>query len=53
MGHALTPDRADWLAERIRERWDARELVIYEAGSVIATHTGTGWGVALVPDVGA
>ena len=53
VGHALTPDRADWLAERIRERWDARELVIYEAGSVIATHTGTGWGVALVPDVGA
>jgi len=48
IGHALDPDHATYLAEEIRKRWDATELVIYEAGSVIATHTGTGWGVAVV-----
>ena len=49
VGHALEPEQAAYLAEEIRKRWDATELVIYEAGSVIATHTGTGWGVAVVP----
>lgn len=49
VGHALSLDRAHWLADKIRERWDVTELVVYEAGSVIATHTGTGWGVAVVP----
>ena len=49
IGHALEPEHAAYLAEEIGKRWDATELVIYEAGSVIATHTGTGWGVAVVP----
>jgi hypothetical protein len=26
-------------------------MVVYEAGSAISTHTGTGWGVAVLPDV--
>ena len=34
----------------IKERFEAIELVIYEAGAAICTHTGTGWGVIIVPD---
>jgi DegV family protein with EDD domain len=49
VGHALRPEHAAYIAEEIRKRWDPVELVVYEAGSVIATHTGTGWGVAVVP----
>ncbi len=51
VGHALTEERAHRIAESIRQRWDATELVIYEAGSVVATHTGTVWGVAVRPDI--
>jgi len=50
VGHALSAERADRLAESIRQRWEATELVIYEAGSAICTHTGTGWGVAFLPE---
>lgn len=49
VGHALEPDRAHRLADAIRERFEVEDLVIYEAGSVICAHTGTGWGVALLP----
>lgn len=50
IGHALSEERAHRIAESIRERWDATELVIYEAGTVVATHTGTVWGVAVRPE---
>lgn len=50
VGHALSRERAEAFADAIRERYDVAELVIYEAGSAIATHTGTGWGVALIPE---
>ena len=50
VGHALSLERAQWLRDRIAERFSAAELVIYEAGSVICTHTGTGWGVAVLPE---
>ena len=49
VGHALSLDRAHALADELSERYDPVELVVYEAGSVICTHTGTGWGVAVVP----
>ena len=49
IGHALALERAQKLAEEIESRFTATELVIYETGSVISTHTGTGWGVAVVP----
>ncbi len=49
VGHGLSRDRAVRIGERIRERWEASELVIYDAGSVICTHTGTCWGVAVWP----
>jgi DegV family protein with EDD domain len=50
VGHALSLERAQWLRDRIAEQFSAAELVIYEAGSVICTHTGTGWGVAVLPE---
>lgn len=50
IGHALGLERAEALAVALRERYDVTELVIYETGSSISTHTGTGWGVALVPE---
>jgi len=49
VGHGLSRERAVRIGERIRERWEASELVIYDAGSVICTHTGTCWGVAVWP----
>jgi DegV family protein with EDD domain len=49
VGHALSEERALWLRDEIAKRFQVTEMVIYEAGSVIATHTGTGWGVAVVP----
>lgn len=49
VGHALSEERAAWLADEIRRRFDPSEVIIYEAGSVICTHTGTGWGVAVLP----
>lgn len=47
--HALGEDSAHWLERAIRERYDVAELYFVEVGSVIATHTGTGWGVAFIP----
>jgi len=47
--HAMSPDNAAWLEEQIRERYSADELSVVKVGPVIATHTGTGWGVALLP----
>ena len=49
VGHALSPERAQRLADAIRARYDVTDMVIYEAGTVVSTHTGTAWGVAVVP----
>lgn len=49
IGYALKPERAEWLREEIQRRFDAVEVFVYAAGSVITAHTGTGWGVAVVP----
>jgi len=49
VGHALSESRAHKLADSLRGLYEIDELVVYEAGSVIATHTGTGWGVAVLP----
>lgn len=50
VGHALGEERAERLAQAIRDRFDAVRVVIYEAGSVICTHTGRGWGVAVLSE---
>jgi len=49
IGHALSRERAEWLRDELAQRFEATEILIYETGSVIAAHTGTGWGVAIVP----
>ncbi len=51
VGHMMAEERANRLRDELLARYDVTEMVVYEAGSVIATHTGTGWGVALVPEV--
>jgi len=50
VGHALSAGRAQQLADGIRARWNVTELVMYEAGSVVCTHTGTVRGVAVWPE---
>lgn len=47
--HALAADKARWLREAIEERFEVTEMHIAETGTVIATHTGTGFGIAFVP----
>ncbi|MCE5203116.1 MAG: DegV family protein [Coriobacteriales bacterium] len=47
--HVLSPDKAAWLEARLRGTYQIRDLYNVEAGSVLSTHTGTGWGVALLP----
>jgi DegV family protein with EDD domain len=49
VGHAMSAEKADRLAAAIKERWQATELVMYEAGTVISAHAGTIWGVAFYP----
>ncbi|MHB1017684.1 MAG: DegV family protein [Coriobacteriia bacterium] len=46
--HALSPDKAEWLEAALRARFNVRELRVIEAGAVISTHTGTGWGITAV-----
>lgn len=50
IGHALGLERALAYEAALRERYEITELVIYETGSVIATHTSTGWGLAILPE---
>lgn len=49
VGHAMSLPRAERIAEQLESRYDVKEMHIYEAGTVIATHTGTVWGVSLLP----
>ncbi len=48
--YALGEDRAASLAEALQARFDVTEIHVVPTGSVIATHTGTGWGVAFLPE---
>lgn len=50
VGHAMAEERAEWLRQSITERFTVSEMHMYEAGTVIATHTGTGWAIAFVPE---
>ncbi len=49
VGYAMSEDRAHKLAERLKQTYEVDEMIVYEAGSVICAHTGTGWGVAVLP----
>jgi len=48
--HALSAERAGRLRDEIAKRFETSEIIVCEVGSVIAAHTGTSWGVALLPD---
>jgi DegV family protein with EDD domain len=47
--HALSEDKAIWLKEHLEAAFEVVEMRVVEVGVVIATHTGTGWGVAVLP----
>jgi DegV family protein with EDD domain len=47
--HAMAPDKAASLLAAIEKRFEVTEIHTAETGVVIATHTGTGFGVAFVP----
>jgi len=49
VGHAMTEARALRLRDALLARYDVTEMHVYEAGSVVAAHTGTVWGVSLLP----
>lgn len=50
VGFAFNRDRAEAIAREIKEHFEvAGEVLIYEAGPIISTHTGPGWGVAFYP----
>jgi DegV family protein with EDD domain len=49
VGHAMSADTAEQLRAAISSMFDVTEMVVVETGVVIATHTGTCWGVAVVP----
>jgi DegV family protein with EDD domain len=50
IAHALSPETAAYLRDQIAATYEATELMIVEVGVVIATHTGTGWGISFVPE---
>jgi DegV family protein with EDD domain len=47
--HAMSPDVAAYLRSALEAAYEATEISIVETGVVIATHTGTGWGISFVP----
>jgi DegV family protein with EDD domain len=47
--HAMAAERAEELREIVEERYDSAEVLVSEIGAVMATHTGSGWGVGFVP----
>lgn len=50
VGFAFNRERAEALARAIEEQFEpVGGVLIYEAGPVISTHTGPGWGVAFYP----
>lgn len=47
--HALSADRAEQMRQALEAAYDVTEMFVVETGVVLATHTGTAWGVAFVP----
>lgn len=47
--HAMRPENAEWLRERLESMFTVTDMYVVEVGAVIATHTGPGWGVAVLP----
>jgi DegV family protein with EDD domain len=49
VAHALSPDTAAYLRDAVADAFEVTELFMVETGVVIATHTGTGWGIGFIP----
>lgn len=49
VAHAMSLDRAIELRDELMRRYEVTEIFMSETGSVISTHTGTGWGVTVLP----
>ncbi len=47
--HAMAWDKVEWLRSAIEARFDVAEMLIWQTGTVVATHTGTAFGVAFLP----
>lgn len=50
IGYALNPERAERIRQAVQERFEVADLYMYAAGTVICTHTGTGWGLTVLPE---
>lgn len=48
--HAMSRERAEWLRDQLSARYEVSDMYVVETGTVISTHTGTGWGVAFIPE---
>lgn len=47
--HAMSEERARSLAGSLHDAYRVAEMFVLPVGSVISTHTGTGWGIAFLP----
>lgn len=47
--HAMSADRAETMRRSLEAAYDVTEMFVVETGVVLATHTGTAWGIAFVP----
>jgi len=50
VAHAMTLDRAETIRQMLQDTYDVAEIHIVETGPVLATHTGTGFAIAFVPE---
>lgn len=49
VAHGLSPDVAAYPRDALEAAYETTEISIVETGVVMATHTGTGWGISFVP----
>ncbi|MDO8964394.1 MAG: DegV family protein [Coriobacteriia bacterium] len=50
VAHAMSLDRAEAMRQMLESTYDVTEMFVVETGVVLATHTGTGYAIALVPE---
>lgn len=50
VAHAMSAERAEVMRQALESAYEVTEMFVVETGVVLATHTGTAWGVAFVPE---
>lgn len=50
VAHAMTADRAEAVRRMLESTYTVTEMHVVETGPVLATHTGTGFAIAFVPE---